>query len=79
MDIAVVTRIPNPETSSGNMALAMDIWRVVEQPSESNDWMGRCERFFDIAVITQLRSQVFELGEILILDANERCIGGYRS
>jgi len=59
--IAVITRVPDPETDDGNLAAAL----VYRLPSQLR-----------LACVLQGRTPVFHLGEILILDGNGREVVG---
>ena len=74
---AVITEIPDADAGqSGNLASATDLYRVVEPPSDTNDWQSRVERV-PIMLALNFRQPAFALGEILILNAGtDREIGG---
>lgn len=68
-EFAVITEIPAAE-DAGNLACSFDIFTVVEE-----GFPGRCERI-SLNAALNLRTKVFELGEIIIVDEDGREIGG---
>lgn len=73
MVYGVITRVADPATG-GNLASAMDLYQQVEEGSEENGWLGRYERV-NIMAAMHLRTPVFEVGEILILNESGREYG----
>lgn len=71
----VITKIPVPP-DSGNMYSGFgDIYIETEQPDESNNWKGVIKRAIEILgvdIALSLRLQNFKIGEILVLDVNDR-------
>lgn len=61
MTFGVITRVPDPEKDDGNLASAL----VYRLPAEAR-----------MAVMLRGRVPVFDLGEILVLDENDREISG---
>lgn len=74
MQIAVVTRAPH---DAHNMAVALDVFQITKDGGvdESGKYqMDEVERL-PWPVLLQLRTLVFQVGEILILDSNGRELG----
>ena len=70
----VITKVGDPATG-GNMATGIaDVWIKVEQGDESNGWLGKfvpvTERLGAAAL--NLYVPVFQVGEVLELDSNDR-------
>lgn len=72
-DLYVVTKVSGNE-GGGNLALPTDLYYEVEQPDDRNRWLGRYESAIRPlgAAWLALRAPVFRLGEILVLDENDR-------
>lgn len=69
----VITKVPAPE-SGGNLASAI-VYRQTHESSEATGWLGRYSA--DLAAVLTYFTEVFSLGEILILDETYgREIGG---
>lgn len=68
----VITQVPDPDTDGGNLAAALT---YVPKDSELSAEQARQLRF---SALLHLRTPVFTLGEILVLDGNDRDYGTTR-
>lgn len=70
MRFGVITEVSAPE-DGGNMACDLDIFRVVEERSAANGFTERLEQV-PPQTLLGLRTPVFSVGEVLILDDGGR-------
>ena len=85
MEIAVVTKVPDPNESGGNLALGgLDLRWVTgkgdDHLDETTDFVSALTDMFGDAqraagFVFNLRAPVFSLGEVLILDERGREVG----
>lgn len=68
MKFGVITKI---NSVGGNLAAALDIYHVREEPDAQNEYQGVYERM-NIMYSLALRVPVFHVGEVLVLDDNGR-------
>lgn len=66
--IHVVTKTPDPNTDSGNLAAA------ISYPANNSDMPPMQLQQLPLIALINLRVEVFTLGEILILDDSDRDI-----
>lgn len=79
-EYAVITKVPDATAGdTGNLATALDNYIETEQPDASNEYRGRIAPAIQVlgfGVALALRSPVFVLGEVLILNADGREVTG---
>lgn len=73
-EFAVVVDVPTGDRITGNLATALDIYRVVEERRAENEYVETVVPV-PIEVGLGLREPVFNVGEILILDRSGREVG----
>ena len=73
---AVITEVPDHKSDDivRNLALPSKLWQVVGTATQENDYREPVQQV-PVSVLLRLRSEVFELGEILILDGGREVAG----
>lgn len=74
MKFTVITKVPDPKQGTGNLALDLNVWFETEERSEKNGWEGGVSNATTVLgpMVMRLRTPVFRVGEILVIDSNDR-------
>lgn len=71
---AVIVKTPSGDERWGNLATALDVYRVVDEKTQENHYRETVIRLPWDDLLT-LRTEVFHVGEILILNEDGREVG----